>query len=91
MPDVERALRQQARVRIEAGQLPRTRPDGTWCEPGSGTACAVCDVDIGTDDSELEVDFLPDTGNVTMTLRFHLACFAAWELERGLLLRASAE
>jgi len=49
----------------------------------------VCELQITTDPIELEVQFVREGMAARDVFHFHLACFSAWELERGLLIRAS--
>lgn len=90
MPEIERVLRDRARKKLRDATLPLVKPSRTWGGPGAGLKCAVCDLHITKDQIEFEVEFLRDGMAVPDVFPFHLACFAAWELERGLLVRASA-
>src|SRR5262249_48547836 len=55
MPEVELALRDQARAKLREGTLPVVKPSRTWGGPGAGLTCAVCDLTIGKDQIEFEV------------------------------------
>jgi len=88
MPEVERALRENVRQRIQSGALPRAKPNRTWGGPGAGLTCAVCDQRITRNQIEYEVQFVQEGTTVLQVVHLHLACFAAWELERGLMIRA---
>ena len=88
MPEVERRLRDKAREKLSNGTLPLVKPDRTWGGPGSGLECSVCELHVTNEQIELEVQFVRARGR-PLVLNFHLACFSAWELERGLLVRAS--
>jgi len=50
----------------------------------------VCDQPINRDEIEYEVQFVPEGVSAPQVFHLHLACFAAWELERGLIIRAEA-
>jgi hypothetical protein len=89
MPEVERALRENARQRIQSGAMPRAKPNRTWGGPGAGLTCGLCDQPITRDQIEYEVQFVQEGMSVPQIVHLHLACFAAWELERGLMIRAS--
>ena len=86
MPEIERAVREK----ISTGALPMLEPNRTWGGPGEGLGCAVCERPISKDQIEFEVHFTPEGHAAPAVSRFHLDCFAAWELERGLSLRRSA-
>jgi hypothetical protein len=88
VPEVERALREKVRQRIQSGALPRAKPNRTWGGPGAGLICAVCDQRITRDQIEYEVQFVQEGVSAPQICHLHLACFAAWELERGLMMRA---
>ena len=90
MPEIERALRDKARFKLRAGVLPLTKPSRTWGGAGAGLKCAVCEMIIGEDQMELEVQFLVQAAAAPVVYHLHLSCFAAWEFERGLQNRASA-
>jgi len=66
--------------------MPRAKPNRTWGGPGAGLACALCDQPITRDQIEYEVQFVQEGMSVPQIV--HLACFAAWELERGLMICA---
>ncbi|HKV71442.1 MAG TPA: hypothetical protein VJN62_09360, partial [Gemmatimonadales bacterium] len=66
------------------------KPNRTWGGPGAGLKCAVCELPIGTDQMEFEVQFIHEGQTAPDVTRFHLDCFAAWELERSLWLRRAA-
>jgi hypothetical protein len=95
MPEIERALRQEIRQRLEEDTLPRVKPTATWAGPGAGRACAACGQPITNKDMELEVEFGQDEPasqvlrSESQVLYLHATCFAAWELERELWLRAN--
>ena len=74
MPEIERALREKARKKLHDTTLPLVKPSRTWGGPGAG---------------EFELQFVREAEPPDI-FHFHLACFGAWELERGLLVRTSA-
>jgi len=86
MPEIERALRRKIRQRLQEGALPLRKPTRTWGGPGAGLDCEACDQPITKDQLEYEVQFDPDP---VEPVHMHLGCFAAWELERELIARAS--
>ena len=67
------------RAKIAAGRLPAPRdlPSMTWAGSGRGGRCEGCDRWIRDTDTQYETD-IP----MTQTLRFHRACFRAWQEER---------
>jgi hypothetical protein len=81
MPD-ESHLRERARVAINNGKIPSRQPDRTWGGPGVGAACSVCDLPIGKDQLEFEMQFAHDGGEPGFEYHVHVRCFAAWEFER---------
>jgi hypothetical protein len=83
MPD-ESHLRERARVAIENGKIPSRQPEHTWGGPGVGAACSVCDLPIGKDQLEFEIQFTRDGGEPGLEKyhHVHVRCFAAWEFER---------
>ncbi len=79
----EDSLREKARTAIQSGKLPSRRPDRTWGGRGIGLPCAICDVPVGHDQMELEIQFAADgRGPHLRAFHVHTRCFAAWELER---------
>ena len=89
MPEIERALRDQAREKLRTAALPLVKPNRTWGGPGAGLKCALCELHVENDQIELEVQFVRQ-GRPPDVLHFHLACFSVWELERELLVRSAA-
>jgi hypothetical protein len=67
------------RAKIAAGRLPAPRdlPSMTWAGSGRGSRCDGCDRWIRDTETQYETD-IP----MTQTLRFHRACFRAWQEER---------
>jgi hypothetical protein len=96
MPEIERALRETIRHRLHDGSLPRLKPSGTWAGPGAGRACRACGRTITNDEMEFEVEFADGASasqvlrSPSLVLHLHRTCFAAWELERELWLRANS-
>jgi hypothetical protein len=74
----QRNLRQMAREAIDAGELPRRRPDRMWGGRGTGDLCSVCGVAVRREEAEIELEF---DGNAQHALHVHVPCLAAWELE----------
>jgi len=77
----ERALPARARKAANTSKLPECRPDRMWGGPGSGASCAICGKTIGTEEVEIELQFVSD-GSGTANYYVHARCYAAWELER---------
>ena len=74
---------------------PASEARRTWGGPGAGRACGGCERTITNDEMEFEVEFAPG-GPASQVLRsesqvlyLQATCFAAWELERELWLRAN--
>jgi hypothetical protein len=89
MPEIERALRHKIRLKLEAGTLPMSKPVRTWGGPGVNETCTACNVPIGRDEMEYQVEFeVPNRSDPLLIHHLHLTCFAGWELERELILRA---
>jgi len=83
MPD-EPILRDKARIAIRNGKIPARQPDRTWGGPGVGALCSVCDLPIGKDQLEFEIEFAHDGSDPGLdTYHVHIRCFAAWEFERN--------
>ena len=72
--------RERILERLRRGGLPRDRYEGMWGAQGSGLPCAGCGEPIGSDDLEIEAQFLTATGFEGH--RFHTLCHAIWEIER---------
>lgn len=70
-PDSIRAV---VREKLDRGDLPPEKCFITWFGPGSGQTCIVCDRVIARADIECECEH-PRGG----LMRFHQACFAAWD------------
>jgi len=75
----ELALRPIARERISKGHLPRKVRSTLWGGNGTGELCALCDKTILPSEVELEVEAL--VNGTLQTLRFHVICETAWQLE----------
>ena len=94
MPEIERALRKTIRQRLQDGTLPRVKPSAMWGGPGGERECRACGLIVTKDQMEFEVEFGEDPASqvlrtASLVLHFHATCFAAWELERELWLRAN--
>ena len=64
------------RAKLTAGALPRMEVQRSWAGPGSGLPCSGCDQVITRQEVEHEIEV-----NRGSTLRFHRACFLAWQQE----------
>ena len=94
MPEIELALREAIRQRLQDGTLPRVKPSATWGGPGGEREWRACGLTVTKDQMEFEVEFGEDSASqvlrtASLVLHFHATCFAAWELERELWLRAN--
>jgi len=90
MPEIERVLRETIRRQIQAGALPLTKPVRTWGGPGLDKLCSGCGLPITRDQMEYQAEFEVGGHADLDVRRMHIACFAAWELERELILRAAS-
>jgi hypothetical protein len=73
----EHNLRQLARERIDAGELPRERHGSMRGMAGHGEPCALCGAAIQFEEVEREL-----AGDIARrVLRFHRACHAMWMAE----------
>jgi hypothetical protein len=86
------ALRKLIREAIEAGRLPRHRPERWWGGPGCGDHfCTICGERIGPDQVEFELEYAGASngnGNAEANLYVDLACLSAWNLERNSMSRS---
>jgi len=78
----EKELRRRARAALDAAIIPRDWPKGLWGGNGSGESCPVCGQPVDAAEMELEVEFAMDSAQSVREFHLHLACFAAWEIER---------
>jgi hypothetical protein len=76
---IELDLRQRARERIREGRLPCITHYRTWGGHGSNEPCALCDVTIGPDEVEYEIEAPGATSGCLY--RFHFLCHDAWQYE----------
>jgi hypothetical protein len=83
------ALREKIRERLQAGALPLTKPARTWGGRGLDRTCGACELPITREQMEYEVEFEAPAHAALKVQHMHLTCFAAWELERELIIRAS--
>jgi hypothetical protein len=73
-------LRQKAHQAIQAGKLPRCRPQRMWGGWGTGACCMICDKPVGRDEVEYELQFARDhDGSDGANSHVHILCLAAWE------------
>jgi hypothetical protein len=79
----EAILREKARVAVQNGKLPARRPDRTWGGPGVGASCTICELPVGREEMEFEIQFEHDYPAPGLDkFHIHVRCFAAWEFER---------
>ena len=79
----EPVIRLLARKRIATGTLPVLRVSDLDAGYGGGDSCCVCDEQINA----LQVQY--DVQAPHRRLRFHIKCFALWQLECARLIEAS--
>ena len=76
-------LRNMARAAMQAGKLPRRRPQRMWGGPGIGMPCVICAAPVKQDELGFELQFVSDDQDIREgDCHVHLRCFAAWEFER---------
>jgi hypothetical protein len=81
MADLQSLLPTLARERIRVGDLPGRSPLHTFAGRGTGSTCALCEVQIMSSEIEIELDFqLPDVRGRT-TIQMHWQCSEVWEQE----------
>jgi hypothetical protein len=76
LDESELDLHRRARERIREGRLPCTTHYRTWAGHGRDEPCALCDVNIGADEVEYEIETLDAPG--VHLFRFHFRCHDAW-------------
>ena len=82
MAEFDGTLKALARQRIASGELPCQPAARTWGSHGSGAPCSLCNGSVREDQIEYEVAVVDARGLAEpRTLRFHLACHAAWQSE----------
>jgi hypothetical protein len=79
----EATLRDLARRHLSTGKLPNIEPRRVWGGPGIGVECSVCELPVGADQSEMQIEFSRDHVPILDIFHFHIRCFAVWELERN--------
>ena len=77
LTQLETELRQIARLRIAAGQLPHSFPLRMWGGYGTGRSCSLCEKPIA--EAEIEVEQVLD--GKLQTFQFHVLCQSLWQLE----------
>ena len=80
----ERSLREEVRLQLRDGALPKEAPRRVYGGLGIGVNCNICGRPVGADENELELQFVRDSDSPSIVV-FHLhpRCYAAWELERS--------
>jgi hypothetical protein len=78
----ERVLHERVREALQAGELPRQRPDNTWAGPGVGADCTICRAPVTPTEMEYELEFVRG-GDEPGRDRYHvhIHCFLAWSAE----------
>lgn len=79
MMTTELYLQRTARESLASGRLPRVHSQSIWGGYGRGDICSLCGDAIRTTEVEFEVPE-PEHGPGTH-LKFHISCYAAWQLE----------
>jgi len=74
-------LQRTARESLANGRLPRVHSQCIWGGYGRGDLCSLCGEPIHATEVEFEVPE-PEDGPGT-GLKFHITCYAAWQLECG--------
>ena len=83
----EGTLWKRAREAVETGKLPNRRPTCMWGGSGVGASCAICEDPLEPDELEYEVEFDQIDGSAaSQGYHIHVRCYAAWELERHILM-----
>jgi hypothetical protein len=73
-PSTETTRADRTRMKVARGGLPEHDGGRRWVGPGTGQRCDGCGESITPRETELEVDV-----REALILRFHRACFGAWE------------
>jgi hypothetical protein len=82
----EGTLRKKARQALQTGKLPNRHPICMWGGNGCGASCPICDDPVKPDEVEYEVEFDEIDGSAgPQGYHIHVRCYAAWELERQIL------
>ena len=81
----EALLHSRAREALLARTLPARSPDRIWGGIGSGANCCICRMSIEKDQTELELEFVPEDRSKSSYFIVHLRCFSILEVERQLL------
>lgn len=69
----------KSREPIEAGRLPRRRPDRMWAGLSAGGHCAICGTTVKLDEMEYELEFArKDHDSGVDRHRVHIQCFSAF-------------
>ena len=64
---------------MEAGRLPRRRPDRMWAGLSAGAQCAICGTVLKQDEMEYELEFArQDHDSGVDRHRVHIQCFSAF-------------
>jgi hypothetical protein len=77
-------LKDLAREAIEAGRVPRDRPERLWGSSGDGSDCPICAQAIASEDVGFELDF-PRQSSLEApraSVQVHARCFKAWDVAR---------
>ena len=63
-----------------------------WGGPGIGANCSICGAPVTSAEIEFEIQFARDGSNPELDkFHVHIRCFAAWEFERGGLVRERSD
>jgi hypothetical protein len=80
----EASLRDLVKSQLSDGRLPRASPRRVYGGLGIGALCTICGRPVGTNENELQLQFIEGTDSPRIVmLHLHTRCYAAWELERS--------
>lgn len=70
---------------LRDGRLPTGKPELICGGNGSGSCCALCSKTLAAHEPEVEIEVVtPGADAPRSSLRFHVGCFAAWQVALGL-------
>ena len=79
----EYELRAKSLIAMANGRVPIRPHRRMWAASGTHGICPICEEPISPAESHFEVEFSRNGETSRLeSYRFHVDCFAAWELER---------